>query len=236
MNLIIVATSIGFGMIPIASPNFYDQFPTWFATIFHSGISSAAIMAITLNLVFNDLTAGKLGSAVDFRGRYGTHVALSRHCPAARRRLFSQWQTLRRPGSRGPRHCPGTPCCRHEASINTIRALCSDEHWLKPDYPKLELETIDGTTEFNASILSTCCLMRWSTGSYRLPRPGTGGGQQDFRRPCCANPISRLYWPRPTTKTENPLWHGEIHTLKRFYEVDGAERPDPRDLHISFDA
>lgn len=31
-------------------------------------------------------------------------------------------------------------------------------------------------------------------------------------------------------ETENPLWHGEIHTLKRFYEVDGAERPDPRDL------
>lgn len=58
MNLIIVATSIGFGMIPIASPNFYDQFPTWFATIFHSGISSAAIMAITLNLVFNHLTVG----------------------------------------------------------------------------------------------------------------------------------------------------------------------------------
>ena len=58
MNLIIVATSIGFGMIPIASPNFYDQFPTWFATIFHSGISSAAIMAIMLNLVFNHLTAG----------------------------------------------------------------------------------------------------------------------------------------------------------------------------------
>lgn len=58
MNLIIVATSIGFGMIPIASPTFYDHFPTWFATIFHSGISSAAIMAITLNLVFNHLTAG----------------------------------------------------------------------------------------------------------------------------------------------------------------------------------
>jgi xanthine permease len=58
MNLIIVATSIGFGMIPIASPSFYDHFPAWFATIFHSGISSAAIMAITLNLVFNHLTVG----------------------------------------------------------------------------------------------------------------------------------------------------------------------------------
>ncbi|SFJ46341.1 MULTISPECIES: nucleoside deaminase [unclassified Phyllobacterium] len=31
-------------------------------------------------------------------------------------------------------------------------------------------------------------------------------------------------------ETENPLWHGEVHTLKRFYEVDGDKRPDSRDL------
>ncbi|UVJ43389.1 purine permease [Pseudomonas sp. LS1212] len=58
MNLIIVAASLGFGMIPIAAPNFYDHFPTWFGTIFHSGISSAAIMAILLNLAFNHFTTG----------------------------------------------------------------------------------------------------------------------------------------------------------------------------------
>lgn len=58
MNLIIVAASIGFGMIPIAAPSFYDQFPSWFSTIFHSGISSAAVMAIILNLLFNHLKAG----------------------------------------------------------------------------------------------------------------------------------------------------------------------------------
>ena len=58
MNLIIVAASIGFGMIPIAAPTFYDQFPSWFSTIFHSGISSAAVMAILLNLLFNHLQAG----------------------------------------------------------------------------------------------------------------------------------------------------------------------------------
>ncbi|PNI07616.1 uracil permease [Arthrobacter sp. AFG7.2] len=58
MNLIIVAASIGFGMIPIAAPTFYDQFPSWFSTIFHSGISSAAVMAILLNLLFNHLKAG----------------------------------------------------------------------------------------------------------------------------------------------------------------------------------
>ena len=58
MNLIIVATSIGFGMLPIAAPAFYDQFPDWFATIFHSGISSSAIMAIALNLLFNHMRVG----------------------------------------------------------------------------------------------------------------------------------------------------------------------------------
>ena len=58
MNLIIVATSIGFGMIPIASPGFYEHFPAWVITIFHSGISSAALMAIALNLLFNHLTTG----------------------------------------------------------------------------------------------------------------------------------------------------------------------------------
>lgn len=31
-------------------------------------------------------------------------------------------------------------------------------------------------------------------------------------------------------ETENPLWHGEVHTLKRFYELAGTERPDSRDL------
>ncbi|MFJ2517420.1 nucleobase:cation symporter-2 family protein [Cellulosimicrobium cellulans] len=58
MNLIIVAASISFGMIPIAKPDFYDQFPTWFGIIFHSGISSAAVMAILLNLLFNHVRLG----------------------------------------------------------------------------------------------------------------------------------------------------------------------------------
>lgn len=58
MNLIIVATSVSFGMIPIAAPDFYEHFPRWVATIFHSGISSAAIMAVLLNLVFNHLRLG----------------------------------------------------------------------------------------------------------------------------------------------------------------------------------
>ncbi len=67
MNLIIVAASIGFGMLPIAAPTFYDKFPSWFGTIFHSGISSAAIMAVLLNLLFNHLKgSGSKGQSALF--------------------------------------------------------------------------------------------------------------------------------------------------------------------------
>jgi xanthine permease len=52
-NLIIVALSIGMGVIPIAVPTFYEHFPSWFQTIFDSGISSAAVTAVLLNLLFN---------------------------------------------------------------------------------------------------------------------------------------------------------------------------------------
>ena len=29
-------------------------------------------------------------------------------------------------------------------------------------------------------------------------------------------------------ETENPLWHGEIHTLKKFYEIDKTIRPNEK--------
>jgi NCS2 family nucleobase:cation symporter-2 len=66
MNLIIVATSIGMGMIPIAAPTFWEHFPGWWQTIFHSGISSAAIVAVLLNLFFNHIRFArqKPGSSV----------------------------------------------------------------------------------------------------------------------------------------------------------------------------
>ncbi len=54
-NLVIVAVSIGMGVIPIAVPDFYDEFPSWFQTIFDSGISAAAVTAVLLNILFNVL-------------------------------------------------------------------------------------------------------------------------------------------------------------------------------------
>ena len=52
-NIIIVACALGMGVIPIAVPDFYEEFPGWFNVIFESGISAAAITAVLLNIVFN---------------------------------------------------------------------------------------------------------------------------------------------------------------------------------------
>ncbi|MCO7516791.1 purine permease [Pseudomonas guariconensis] len=77
VNLIIVAASLGFGMIPIAAPNFYHHFPNWFETIFHSGISSAAIMAILLNLIFNHFTVGNSDQQSVFAAGYERTIQYS---------------------------------------------------------------------------------------------------------------------------------------------------------------
>lgn len=66
MNLVVVAVSIAFGVIPVVQPDFYEHFPQWFTIIFHSGISSAALMAVLLNLLFNHLTAGNPDKASVF--------------------------------------------------------------------------------------------------------------------------------------------------------------------------
>lgn len=52
-NLLIVATSVGFGLIPVVLPGFWHRLPEAAATVLDSGISCAAIAAFFLNLVFN---------------------------------------------------------------------------------------------------------------------------------------------------------------------------------------
>ena len=55
LNMIIVAVSLAFGIIPVVQPDFYNAFPEWVGIILHSGISSATLMAVLLNLVFNHI-------------------------------------------------------------------------------------------------------------------------------------------------------------------------------------
>jgi NCS2 family nucleobase:cation symporter-2 len=55
-NILVVAVSVGVGLLPTVAPTIFDQFPTWFQIIFHSGISAGAIAAILLNLLLNSDT------------------------------------------------------------------------------------------------------------------------------------------------------------------------------------
>ncbi len=52
-NLLIIAISLGFGMIPIVSQPFFNQLPHVLAPILHSGILLASISAVVLNVYFN---------------------------------------------------------------------------------------------------------------------------------------------------------------------------------------
>jgi NCS2 family nucleobase:cation symporter-2 len=52
-NLLIVAVSIGVGMIPLVAPTMLNGLPNWAAPFAHSGITLAAFTAVVLNLLFN---------------------------------------------------------------------------------------------------------------------------------------------------------------------------------------
>ena len=54
-NLFIVAISIGFGMIPLVADKFFAQMPKSLGPLLHSGILLASIVAVLLNLFFNQL-------------------------------------------------------------------------------------------------------------------------------------------------------------------------------------
>jgi NCS2 family nucleobase:cation symporter-2 len=57
-NLLIVAVSIGVGMIPVVTPNFFDHWPGWTGPLTHSGITLAAIAAVSFNAAFNGRSRG----------------------------------------------------------------------------------------------------------------------------------------------------------------------------------
>ncbi|MBP2637744.1 MAG: uacT 1 [Firmicutes bacterium] len=52
-NIMVVAVSMGVGMITLAVPNFYHNFPSWAQVILHSGITAGSVTAIILNAVLN---------------------------------------------------------------------------------------------------------------------------------------------------------------------------------------
>lgn len=79
-NLIIVATAISIGLIPVVSQDFYEHFPAWVKTLFHSGISSTCITAILLNLLFNSkLLAKKSTTPLAETGTASTSSAVTHY-------------------------------------------------------------------------------------------------------------------------------------------------------------
>ena len=70
--------------------------------------------------------------------------------------------------------------------------------------------------------------MSSTTTSCRSPNVVWRQATRCSARRSCANPICPWSSPKPTTKPDNPLWHGEVHTLKRFYEF--PDPPPTRDL------
>lgn len=63
-----------------------------------------------------------------------------------------------------------------------------------------------------------------------LTEKGVAAGNKVFGAAILRKSDLSLVLAETNNETENPLWHGEVHTLKRFYEIEGEKRPDSRDL------
>jgi uric acid transporter len=59
-NSMVIAVSLGAGMITLAEPNFYQQLPGWAQIILNSGITAGSMAAITLNALLNGTSAGRI--------------------------------------------------------------------------------------------------------------------------------------------------------------------------------
>lgn len=58
---------------------------------------------------------------------------------------------------------------------------------------------------------------------------GVADGNKLFGAAILRKSDRSLVLAETNNETENPLWHGEVHCLKRFYEMPRAERVDTRD-------
>jgi tRNA(Arg) A34 adenosine deaminase TadA len=60
-------------------------------------------------------------------------------------------------------------------------------------------------------------------------RAGVGGGNKIFGAAILRKSDLSLVVAEVNNETENPLWHGEMHAIKRFYELPSTDRPAARD-------
>ena len=62
-----------------------------------------------------------------------------------------------------------------------------------------------------------------------LTAAGVAKGNKIFGAAILRKADLSLVLAETNNEIENPLWHGEVHTLKRFYELPASARPDTRD-------
>lgn len=67
-NILIVAISFGFGLMPVGAPEFYTHLPTALQTILSSGIAAGGIVAFSLNLLLNHGAQGAQADSVPEQG------------------------------------------------------------------------------------------------------------------------------------------------------------------------
>ena len=62
-----------------------------------------------------------------------------------------------------------------------------------------------------------------------LTEAGVRRGNKIFGAAILQKSDRSLVLAETNNEIENPLWHGEVHALKRFHELPAAARPDPKD-------
>ncbi|PRA55315.1 deaminase [Brucella pituitosa] len=63
-----------------------------------------------------------------------------------------------------------------------------------------------------------------------LTEQGVANGNKVFGAALLRKSDLSLVLAETNNETENPMWHGEVHTLKRFYEMPEQGRPDTKDM------
>lgn len=58
---------------------------------------------------------------------------------------------------------------------------------------------------------------------------GVGGGNKLFGAAILRKSDLSVVIAETNNETESPIWHGEMHAIRRFFELPAAARPDPKD-------
>ncbi|MDK1387645.1 nucleoside deaminase [Sinorhizobium sp. 8-89] len=86
------------------------------------------------------------------------------------------------------------------------------------------------TQESEALPLLDALLTTMERGIIPATEAGVAAGNKVFGAALLKKSDLSIVLVETNNETENPLWHGEVHTLKRFYEMAGSDRPDSGDL------